>query len=69
MENKVLKQKRKAAGMTQLEVAQKVGITDIGYLNYEQGKREPKIGTAIKIADVLGVKDLRELWRDTAKTL
>ena len=69
MENKVLKQKRKAAGMTQLEVAQKGGITDIGYLNYEQGKREPKIGTAIKIADVLGVKDLRELWRDTAKTL
>lgn len=62
MENLLLKEKRNAVGMTQHQIAEKVGVTDIGYLNYEQGRREPKISTAIKIADALGVSDLRELW-------
>ena len=62
MKNSILKERRKRAGMTQLEIAKKAGVTDIGYLNYEQGKREPKISTAIRIADALGVQDLRELW-------
>ena len=62
MKNRILKEKRKAVGLTQQEVAKKVGITDTGYMNYEHGRREPKIGTAIKIADALGVRDLRELW-------
>ena len=55
MITKVLKEKRKSVGLTQLEIAQKVGITDAGYMNYEHGRREPKIGTAIKISDALGI--------------
>lgn len=62
MKKLLLKERRNAVGMTQHQIAEKIGVTDMGYLNYEQGKREPKIGTAIKIADALGISDLRELW-------
>lgn len=32
------------------------------YQYYEAGKKEPGVRTAIRIADALGVKDLRELF-------
>lgn len=57
-----LKSLRQQKGLTQVELAQKAGITETGYQNYEHGRREPKIGIALKIADALGVSDLRELW-------
>ena len=60
MENILLK-KRTAAGMTQRQIAQKAGITDTGYLNYEHGKREPKVSTAIKIAKALNTT-VEDLW-------
>ena len=61
MQNRMLKELRRNKGMTQLEVANQVGITDVGYLNYEQGKREPKVRTAIRIAKALGT-DVETLW-------
>ena len=62
-----LQAKRQSMGLTQVQVAEKAGITARGYQRYEASKgskayREPSITTAIKIADALGVKDLRELW-------
>ena len=66
MKNQVLKEKRIRANTTQAEIAKKAGITDTGYLNYELGKREPKVNTAIKIAKALGINDFQEfcsLWK------
>ena len=59
-----LKEKRMCIGLTQAQVAKKAGITERGYQKYEtnKGTQEPRILTAIKIAEALGVKDLRELW-------
>ena len=62
-----LKTKRQSTGLTQVQVAKKAGITVRGYQRYEAEKgskdyREPNITNAIKIADALGVIDLRELW-------
>ena len=63
----ILKETRLSKGLTQVQVAEKIGIKERSYQRYEADKnsndyREPKIGIAIKIADALGVKDLRQLW-------
>jgi len=69
MKNLKLKAARKQSCKTQAQVAKEIGIAEIAYRTYERGTRTPNVLTAIKIADTLGVKDLRELWRDTAETL
>lgn len=63
----ILKNKRKSIGLTQGQFAEKVGISERAYKRYESDKhsndyREPNVRTAIKIADALGVENLRELW-------
>lgn len=55
-----LKNKRKERGLTQAQIAAKVGITAIGYQRYEAGERVPNAPTAIRIADVLHVKTFKE---------
>ena len=62
-----LQLKRKSAGLTQAQLAKLVGITERRCRSYEassqaKSKHLPDILTAIKIADALGVRDLRELW-------
>ena len=62
-----LQTKRKSAGFTQAELAKLVGVTERGYRSYEasaKAKRRslPDVLTAIRIADALGVSDLREIW-------
>ena len=66
-----LQLKRKSAGFTQAQLAKLAGVTERGYRCYEasekaQRKHNPDVLTAIRIADALGVKDLRELWGDTS---
>lgn len=46
---KVLRVKHK---YTQADVAQKIGISDRGYSNYERGLREPPVSVAIKLARI-----------------
>lgn len=63
-----LKEQRLRIGLTQVQVAKKAGITERGYQRYEADEKssqysEPSIKTAIKIADALGVQDLREPWK------
>lgn len=63
-----LKEYRLRIGLTQVQVAKKAGITARGYQRYEANEnsnqyREPSIKIAIRIADALGVQDLRELWK------
>lgn len=57
-----LKKMRTAKGLTQIDVSRKAGISEAAYQLYEYGKRAPNIRTAIRIADALGVRDLRTLW-------
>ena len=49
----LLKERRKALGLTQLQVAQKVGLAESAYQRYEHGRNEPSVGLAIRIARAL----------------
>lgn len=66
MKNESLRKKmqclRAKADLKQEEVAQKVGISLMSYRRYEYGERLPDVKTAIRIADALGVADVRTLW-------
>lgn len=48
-----LKNARLAAGLTQRQVAEKLGIRESAYQNYETGRTLPNVIAALKIADVL----------------
>lgn len=48
-----LKAKRLNRGLTQEQLAEKIGIARTTYAMYEQGERDPSVGVAIKIGDIL----------------
>lgn len=61
-----LKAKRKSIGLTQIQFAEKIGISERAYKRYESDKnsndyREPNVRTAIKIAKTLGTT-VENLW-------
>jgi len=49
-----LRSTRVKSGKTQAQVAKEAHITGLSYQRYEYGKREPSVGTAIRIARALG---------------
>lgn len=49
-----IKAKRKAAGITQKELAEKLGIKYKAIAMWECGRRNPKITTLLKISEALG---------------
>lgn len=53
--NENLKAAREALGLSQKEVAERVGVANSTYSLYENGKREPNVQTIKKIANVLNV--------------
>ena len=57
-----IKSRRKNIGLTQVELAEKVGLTPLTIRRYESGEREPAVSDWEKICDVLGMKldDYRE---------
>ena len=55
-----LKAARESSGKTQSQVAKEVGTSEQVYQRYEYGTSEPGVRTAIRIADALGVKSLRQ---------
>lgn len=62
-----LKAKRKSIGLTQAQIAQKADISERTYKRYETDRkskehRKPQVDIAIKIANALGIENLRELW-------
>lgn len=61
-----LKKARENKGLTQAQVADKLGISDGTYKNYEQGKREPNNALLVKIADLYGVSTDYLLGREPA---
>lgn len=50
-----LKNARIRAGLTQAQVAEKIGVAPSSYSFYESGKREPDVLKIRQLADVLGV--------------
>lgn len=50
-----LRELRKARGLTQQQLADKVGILNVSLSNYERGTQMPDILTLTRIANVLGV--------------
>ena len=50
-----LRAARKAANMTQGELAAMLGITGAAYSGYESGRREPSIGRIVQIANILKI--------------
>lgn len=51
-----LKDKRLKAKLTQEQVAVKAGVARTTYAMYEQGERDPSVGVAVRIGDVLKFK-------------
>ena len=56
---------REAAGLTPAMIAKAAGIETYDYMRYEQGKCEPTVHNAIRIADALNTLDLRNLFNYT----
>ena len=50
-----LKKARKRVGATQRQVAREACLAERQYQDYEYGKKEPGVRTAIRIAEALGV--------------
>lgn len=59
--NDQLKQARLKAGLTQQQVADRMGITNSTYCGYETGKRKPNLIKLKQLASILGVSGDRML--------
>lgn len=64
MKNTRLQDKRESLGLTQAKVASLAKITERAYQFYEAGQKTPSVVVAIRIADALGIENLRELFGD-----
>ena len=51
-----IKERRSNLGLTQEEVAEKLGISQVAYGRYELGMREPNFSLILKISEVLDFK-------------
>lgn len=60
MKNTKLKETREKVNLTQVKVAEQVGITEVSYQNYEAGERIPRADVAIAIAEVLKIKSFKQ---------
>ena len=54
-----IKERREQLGISQKELADKIGISQSFLCDIEQGRSKPSIDTAIKIAQVLNVADIK----------
>lgn len=64
-----IKAARKRVGITQKQLAEKIGVAAITIQQYENGAREPKMETIAKIANALGVSVYSLLNFDQASAL
>lgn len=66
-----IKTARKAAGITQAQLAEKIGSATITVQQYESGKRQPRIEQLRKIASALGlyISDLVDGTKEGWKSL
>jgi len=59
--NSMLKTLRKNAGLTQTELAEQLGVSQVTIVHYEQGKKKPEMDKVPKLAKILGVS-IEELF-------
>jgi len=52
-----LKRQRQKLGLTQAEVANKVGIARTSYTNIENGNKNPSLKIALKIKEIFNIKN------------
>jgi len=63
---RALLEARKSLGLTQAELARRVGLTRAAYSNIESGTKNPSLETALRIAAVLG-RSVEELFGRPAR--
>lgn len=56
-----LRELRKDAGLSQQEVAEKIGVTKMAVSNYEQGIRVPRDAVKVRLADLFE-QSIQELF-------
>lgn len=56
-----IKQIREEQNMSQKELAGKAGISPQFVCDIEHGRRKPSYDTAVKLAEVLDIKDIKSL--------
>ena len=62
---RIIREARQAAGLTQLELAEKLGVT-IGTISYyERGAGQPKIDNLFALCDILHIRPADLLRADT----
>lgn len=61
LENR-LKEIRLAQEKEQAEIAGLAGVSRSTYIRYEAGSILPNLLAALRIADALGIDNLREIW-------
>lgn len=66
---RLIAEQRKAKGMTQLELARKLHITDKAISKWERGLNSPDIGLLTQLADILGVSVNQLLKGEQAEEL
>ena len=54
-----IKERREELGMSQKDLAEKAGISQSFLCDIEQGRSKPSIDTALKIAEVLNIIDVK----------
>jgi transcriptional regulator with XRE-family HTH domain len=59
-----LREMREAAGLSQEQLAERSGLRPSAIRDLEQGRNSPRWGTVLRLADALGVADLREFARE-----
>lgn len=57
-----LKKIRKEKGLTQVQVAKKAGITERNYQRIESGEQQPKVMTAMLIAQSLNIENIKDIF-------
>ena len=50
-----LKLARKGAGLTQKQVAEKLGVVESCYANWEQGRTEPNVENLRKLSEIFDI--------------
>lgn len=54
-----IKERREELDLSQKELAEKAGISQSFLCDIEQGRSKPSIDTALKIAEVLNIRDVK----------
>ena len=54
-----IKEKREQLGISQKELAEKADISQSFLCDIEKGRSKPSIDTAVRLADALGISDIK----------